>query len=88
MNLPARIRNWSGLIIAATIAGCATQPHSAGTAAESSSTAATQPAPAPKGINIPIDYYKLDNGLKVVLSRETTAPTVTVGVYYHIGFRI
>ena len=51
-------------------------------------TTATQPATAPSGINIPIDYYKLDNGLKVVLSRETTAPTVTVGVYYHIGFRI
>ena len=37
---------------------------------------------------IPIDAYTLGNGLKVVLSRDTTAPIVTVAVYYHIGFRI
>jgi zinc protease len=49
--------------------------------------AAAAPAPA-SGIDVPIDYYKLANGLKVVLTRDTTAPTVTVGVYYHIGFRI
>src|SRR5512138_2488737 len=41
-----------------------------------------------KPLNVPVVYYKLDNGLKVVLSRDTTAPTVTVGVYYHIGFRV
>ncbi len=80
------IRHWCGLIIAVVIAGCAAQPHNAEPAAGTSAATATQPAPS--GINIPIDYYKLDNGLKVVLSRETTAPTVTVGVYYHIGFRI
>ena len=27
---------------------------------------------------IPVEYYKLPNGLKVVLSRDATAPTVTV----------
>lgn len=37
---------------------------------------------------IPVTYYKLDNGLKVVLSPDKTAPIVTVGVYYNIGFRI
>ena len=37
---------------------------------------------------IPVTYYKLPNGLRVVLSPDHTAPTVTVGVYYHIGFRI
>ncbi|WP_286233590.1 M16 family metallopeptidase [Thalassotalea sediminis] len=37
--------------------------------------------------NVPIDYYSLDNGLKVVLSPDKTAPTVTVAVYYNIGFR-
>jgi predicted Zn-dependent peptidase len=41
-----------------------------------------------KGVNIPFDYYTLSNGLRIVLSRDTTAPTVGVGVYYHIGFRI
>ncbi|QHT71981.1 insulinase family protein [Rhodocytophaga rosea] len=37
---------------------------------------------------VPVDYYKLDNGLKVILSRDTTSPTVVVAVYYNIGFRI
>ncbi|HEY6502983.1 MAG TPA: pitrilysin family protein [Chitinophagaceae bacterium] len=37
---------------------------------------------------IPITYYKLDNGLKVVLSPDNTSPTIGVGVYYNIGFRI
>jgi zinc protease len=45
---------------------------------------------APKNasrLHVPIDYYKLPNGLKVVLSRDTTTPTVVVAVYYNIGFR-
>ena len=37
--------------------------------------------------NVPVEYFKLDNGLKVVLSKDETAPTVTVAVYYNIGFR-
>ena len=36
---------------------------------------------------VPVEYYKLKNGLKVVLSQDKTAPTVTVAVYYNIGFR-
>ncbi|MGH7589413.1 MAG: M16 family metallopeptidase [Gemmatimonadota bacterium] len=39
-------------------------------------------------LDIPVDYRKLDNGLKVVLSPDTTAPIATVAVYYNIGFRI
>jgi zinc protease len=38
--------------------------------------------------NVPIEYYKLPNGLKVVLSKDPTAPIVTTAVYYNIGFRI
>lgn len=37
---------------------------------------------------VPVEYYKLKNGLKVVLSPDHTAPTVTTAVYYNIGFRI
>jgi predicted Zn-dependent peptidase len=37
---------------------------------------------------VPVEYLKLDNGLKVVLSADHTAPTVVVAVYYNIGFRI
>src|ERR1043165_7312196 len=40
------------------------------------------------GIQVPVTYYKLPNGLKVVLSAEHSAPLVTVAVYYNIGFRI
>ena len=39
-------------------------------------------------LKVPFEYHKLDNGLKVVLSKDTTAPTATVAVYYNIGFRI
>ena len=49
--------------------------------------ASAQQKPA-TGFNVPVEYYKLPNGLRVVLSPDHTAPTVTVGVYYHIGFRI
>jgi predicted Zn-dependent peptidase len=48
----------------------------------------TSPASqAPTRLQIPVEYYKLPNGLKVVLSRDTTTPTVCVAVYYNIGFR-
>lgn len=40
------------------------------------------------GLQVPVTYYKLANGLKVVLSPDKTAPIVTVAVYYNIGFRI
>ena len=39
-------------------------------------------------LSIPIDYYTLDNGLRVVLAPDSSIPTVTIGTYYHIGFRI
>lgn len=39
-------------------------------------------------LQVPVTYYKLNNGLKVVLSPDKTAPIVTVAVYYNIGFRI
>src|SRR5213594_2399159 len=50
-------------------------------------TAAAHPA-APGAFTVPVDYYKLGNGLKVVLSRDTTAPTAVVALYYNSGFRI
>jgi predicted Zn-dependent peptidase len=43
---------------------------------------------APARAPIPVDYRKLPNGLKVVLSPDHTSPTVVVAVYYNIGFRI
>ena len=42
---------------------------------------------AAESLKVPFEYHKLDNGLKVVLSKDTTAPTAAVTVYYNIGFR-
>ncbi|PYQ52790.1 MAG: insulinase family protein [Acidobacteria bacterium] len=41
-----------------------------------------------KTVDVPVDYYRLPNGLKVVVSEAHSAPTVTVAVYYGIGFRV
>lgn len=38
--------------------------------------------------NVPVEYYKLNNGLKVILSQDKSSPTVVVAAYYNIGFRI
>ena len=59
------------------------------------SNSAAKPAPktsakpaASASFQVPVEYYKLPNGLRVVLSPDHTAPTIAVGVYYRIGFRI
>jgi predicted Zn-dependent peptidase len=41
-----------------------------------------------KPLNVPVIYYKLPNGLKVVISEDHIAPVVTVSVYYNVGFRV
>ena len=45
-------------------------------------------AASAKTVNVPVEYYRLPNGLKVVISEAHAAPTVTVAVYYGIGFRV
>jgi zinc protease len=49
---------------------------------------AAAPVSGASAFTVPVDYYKLPNGLKVVLSKDTTAPTAVVALYYNIGFRI
>jgi zinc protease len=41
-----------------------------------------------KAPQIPVDDKTLGNGLRVVVAPDSTAPVVTVGVYYKIGFRL
>ncbi len=53
-----------------------------GTTLAAPATAQSRPA-----FTVPVQYVKLPNGLKVVLSPDHTAPTVAVAVYYNIGFR-
>src|SRR5690349_8365681 len=44
--------------------------------------ASAEPVKPPE---LPIEAYKLPNGLKVVLSRDTTVPRITVCMAYHVG---
>ena len=46
------------------------------------------PAAQAKDVTVPVFYYKLPNGLRVVISEDHVAPVVTVGVYYNVGFRV
>ena len=41
-----------------------------------------------KPLHIPVEHTTLANGLRVVASPDRSAPVVTVGVYYQIGFRL
>jgi predicted Zn-dependent peptidase len=41
-----------------------------------------------KPLQIQIEHKTLSNGLHVVVAPDRTAPVVTVGVYYKIGFRL
>ena len=50
-----------------------------------STPALAQAAPAQK-LNVDMQYFTLPNGLKVVLATDQIAPTVTIAVYYGIGF--
>src|SRR6476646_5034071 len=69
----------SGFALAAALslvsAGTTFGAPAAGTASKTSFT-------------VPVEYHKLDNGLRVVLSKDSTAPKAVVAVYYNIGFRI
>jgi zinc protease len=42
----------------------------------------------PQKLHVPVEHTTLANGLRVVASADRSAPFVTVGVYYQIGFRL
>jgi predicted Zn-dependent peptidase len=44
-----------------------------------------QAQPQPKPLQIPIQQYKLDNGLRVVLSEDHSAPTYSISITYNVG---
>ncbi len=84
-----------------TLVGCSgeePQQSAAATTTEAAPVAASQPvaeaAPMAKAtaghtpFTVDLTYHTLENGLKVILSEDHTAPVVTVAVYYNIGFRI
>jgi predicted Zn-dependent peptidase len=79
-----RTRQLAVLTLAAALAFAAAPAAQQGPPA-GQAPAARQGAPAQ--VNIPVEYHTLPNGLKVVLSRDTSSPTAVVAVYYGIGFR-
>jgi predicted Zn-dependent peptidase len=72
---------WLVLMLAAATlsAGCAGQAPRASSAAPAAS--------AEEAYTVPVHYRVLDNGLKVVVSPDDTAPIATVAVYYKVGLR-
>ena len=63
-----RMNAWSGGAAIAALALAACQPAD-------DTTIGTD-----TGFSIPVEYYKLDNGLRVILSPDHTAPTVVSAV--------
>ena len=57
-------------------------------AALANSAATTTAAVEAQKFSVQPVYYKLSNGLKVVLLQDNRVPTVTVAVHYGIGFRV
>jgi predicted Zn-dependent peptidase len=48
-------------------------------------SAAGNPAPNSEDPKIPHTRYQLDNGLEVILIRDTSVPIVAVNLWYHVG---
>src|SRR5260370_39335440 len=46
---------------------------------------AVQAQTQPKPLQIPIQQFKLDNGLRVVLSEDHSAPTYSISITYNVG---
>jgi predicted Zn-dependent peptidase len=42
---------------------------------------------APAGFRVSVEQYRLNNGLRVVLSPDHGSPVIAVAVYYHVGSR-
>lgn len=86
-----RHSSWSvvlGMVLAFTSCSPrATIPDTGKATAEAAPVSAPVTTEEEAEYEVPVEYYTLDNGLKVVLSPDETAPIATVAVYYNIGFR-
>lgn len=88
----------SSIALVVLLVGCGPKPADSTSAA---ATADSKPLEAvagqlaqqaagstsPVSFNVPVHYHTLENGLKVVISPDKTAPLAVIGVYYNIGFR-
>jgi zinc protease len=64
--------------LAAVLAICAAGPAFA-QATRSTVQTVTNP------VDLTLESYRLDNGLNVILSRDTSVPVVAVNIWYHVG---
>jgi zinc protease len=75
------------LLVGSTILqGC--KPNSSDTQLADKLADKMPEASSPVSYNVPVNYTTLANGLKVVISPDSTSPVAVIGVYYNIGFRI
>jgi predicted Zn-dependent peptidase len=77
MRHPPRRLAVAGLLALLAAAPTGAQPRPAAPAASR----------AVGALNVPVEYHKLPNGLRVVFSPDRTTPTAVIGVYYGVGFR-
>ena len=88
MSFAARFLSAS-LTLTLAVAPLCAQTKAAAPQKSAPAKAASSTGSAPRGgFNVPVEYFKLPNGLRVALSPDHSAPTVAVAVYYRIGFRV
>jgi len=77
------MRRWLAPVLAGALLawGCA------GPTPSGDGSGAIPPSSGTAGYKVPVFYETLPNGLKVVVSPDSTAPVVTVAVYYNVGLR-
>jgi hypothetical protein len=85
LSLSRGARVAAGLLAGACAAAALAAPA---TPSKSAKPAAKPAVSKTSGVQVPIEYHKLDNGLKVVLSPDHSSPKAVIAVYYGIGFRI
>ncbi len=59
--------------------------RSAATAALLTGSLLSQAQTAPKPLQIPLEQYKLENGLRIVMSVDHSAPTYGISITYNVG---
>src|SRR3954447_6242404 len=71
----------------ASLTPCNTPPYTAGTpgSCRPASLACNLMSSAPPDLDLPFQYHRLANGLRVVLHRNAARPLVAVNLWYHVG---
>ena len=90
------MRRFALFLVTAAVAGCSASSPAVSPEPETPTAVQEQMpemesqtvADAAADFSVPVVYRTLDNGLKVVVSQDRSAPTAVVAVYYNIGFRI